>query len=99
MVLSPAIGVISLVWQQHLGFIAAQHLLYVVNSAQQLSTNKENIIAYVLIYSMFFAPISFCLGITLHNRYVAYRATVLQRQVEMLERLWQRNTCPKEIIL
>ncbi len=45
------------------------------------------------------APIGFCLGIALHDRYLVYRAAVLQSQVEMLERLWQRSTYPEEIIL
>ncbi|MBO3457934.1 hypothetical protein G7B40_036380 [Aetokthonos hydrillicola Thurmond2011] len=98
-VLSPALGVISLVWMHHLDFIATQHLLYAVKDAQQLSTNRENTTIYVLVCLMFFAPISLCSGIALHNRYVLYRAAVLRRQVEILEKLWQRNTYPEEIYL
>ncbi len=98
-VLSPALGVMSVVWMQHLDFMATQHLLYVVKDGQQSAINGNNITVYVLPWLMFFAPISLCLVSALHNIYVIYRTAVLQRQVEMLERLWQQNTYPKEIIL
>ncbi|MBC1238029.1 hypothetical protein [Nostoc sp. 2RC] len=96
-VLSPALVVANVVWQQHLDFMATQHLLYTVQQRQHLTTNGE--IVYVLLWLMFFAPVGFCLGIALYDRYLIYRAAVLQKQVEMLERLWQRSTYSKEIIL
>ncbi|MBD2494093.1 hypothetical protein [Nostoc sp. FACHB-280] len=98
-VLSPALGVISVVWQEHLDFMATKHLLYVVKDSQQLITDANKTIINVVLWLMFFAPIGFGLGIVLYDRYLIYRAAVLQRQVEMLERIWQRSPYPEEIIL
>lgn len=92
LVLSPALAVISVVWQQHLDFMATQHILYAVNHSQQLTANEENTTVRVLLQLMFFTPISLYLGIYLYGRYIVYRAAVWKRQVEMLERLWQQNT-------
>ncbi|MDV2995437.1 MAG: hypothetical protein N4J56_005091 [Chroococcidiopsis sp. SAG 2025] len=41
-VLSPALAVMSAIWQHHLDFVATQHLLYAVANSQQLTTNREN---------------------------------------------------------
>ncbi|MUG92586.1 hypothetical protein F7734_08990 [Scytonema sp. UIC 10036] len=98
-VLSPAIGVVGLVWKHHLDFMTTQHLLYAVNDSQQLTTHEDNTVICLSLWLMFFSPIGFGLGIALYDRYVVYRTSVLQRQVEMLERLWERNTYPEEIIL
>ncbi|MBU7586157.1 MAG: hypothetical protein KAF91_25370 [Nostoc sp. TH1S01] len=99
LVLSPALGVMSAVWLQHLNFVAAQHLVYVVTNNQQLTTYADSSTVDVLIWLMFFAPIGFCLGIALYDRYMVYRAAVRQRQIEMLERIWQHHIYVKEITL
>ncbi|WP_096590048.1 hypothetical protein [Calothrix sp. NIES-2098] len=98
-VISPALVAIIAVWQEHLNFMAAQNLLYAVKDSQQLTNNWGNTIVSVLLWLIIFAPLSLCLGITLHNRYVVYRTAALQRKVKMLERMWQQNAYPEEIIL
>jgi hypothetical protein len=98
-VLSPALVAIIVVWQEHLNFQATQNLLYAVKDGQQLTNSGGNTTIYVLLWLIIFAPIGLCLGITLHNSYLVYRATVRQRKVKILERMWQQKTYSEEIIL
>ncbi|MBD2438427.1 hypothetical protein [Nostoc sp. FACHB-110] len=98
-VLSPALGVISVVWQQHLDFMSAKHLLLAVKDNQQLITNANNQTIDIVLWLMFFSPVSFCLAMAVYDRYMTYRAAALQRQVEMLERIWQRHIYLEGIIL
>ncbi|MCX7593040.1 MAG: hypothetical protein N2235_04625 [Fischerella sp.] len=44
-------------------------------------------------WKWFFLLLPICLGIFffLYDRYLVYRATIFQQQVEMLERLWHEN--------
>ncbi|BAY32972.1 hypothetical protein NIES2107_48660 [Nostoc carneum NIES-2107] len=98
-VLSPALVAIIIVWQEHLNFQATQNLAYTVSDVQQFTNHGVTTAISVLLWVIILAPIGLCLGITLHKSYVAYRAAVLQRKVKMLEKMWQQNTYPEEIIL
>ncbi|MDV2995440.1 MAG: hypothetical protein N4J56_005094 [Chroococcidiopsis sp. SAG 2025] len=46
---------------------------------------------------MLFTPIILGLGIAVYDRYAIYRAAVLNRQIEILERLWQQNAHSEEL--
>jgi hypothetical protein len=41
-----------------------------------------------------FMPVVLGFGVFLYNKYLLYQAAVFQKQVEMLERLWQQNIEP-----
>lgn len=69
-----------------------------IRKGYQLTKSEVRITINTLFQLILFAPIRFCLG-NLYNRYIAYHAVVLQRQVEMLEKLWQQSTYSEEIIL
>ncbi|BAY88185.1 hypothetical protein FDUTEX481_07297 [Tolypothrix sp. PCC 7601] len=98
-VLSPALVAIIIVWQEHLNFQATQNLVYAVSDVQQFTNHGVTMAISILLWLIILAPIGLCLGITLHKGYVAYRAAVLQRKIQMLEKMWQQNTYPEEIIL
>ncbi|MBD2212296.1 hypothetical protein H6G64_22275 [Calothrix sp. FACHB-156] len=98
-VLSPALVAIIVVWQEHLNFRSTQNPAYGVPELHQLTNHGVTTAISVLLWVIILAPIGLCLGITLHKSYVAYRAAVLQRKVKMLEKMWQQNTYPEEIIL
>ncbi|WP_096597313.1 hypothetical protein [Calothrix sp. NIES-2100] len=98
-VIYPALTAIIVVWQEHLNFLARQHLLYALKDGQKYMNNGDNSPIYLLLWLIIFAPIGLCLAITLHNSYVAYRAAIRQRKVRILERMWQQKTYSEEIIL
>jgi hypothetical protein len=59
---------------------------------QRSLTNTENY-KIVKILQLFFLlfPIFVGVFVILYDRYLSYRTSVLQQQVEMLERVWQNN--------
>ncbi|MEC4887412.1 MAG: hypothetical protein SAL70_39800 [Scytonema sp. PMC 1070.18] len=59
---------------------------------QRSLTNTQNY-KIVKILQLFFLlfPIFVGVFVILYDRYLIYRASVLQQQVEMLERVWQNN--------
>ncbi|MBD0261662.1 MAG: hypothetical protein ICV78_02760 [Tolypothrix sp. Co-bin9] len=62
------------------------------NPAQEILTTVEQYkIAKMLEWFFLFVPICVGLGILFYDRYLVYRAAVLQEQIEMLERLWQQS--------
>ncbi|BAY65688.1 hypothetical protein NIES22_57950 [Calothrix brevissima NIES-22] len=98
-VLSPALVAIIVVWQEHLNFLARQNLLLGIKESQELINYGINPRIYGLLWAIILAPIGFCLGVNFHNSYVAYRAAMRQRKIKMLQRMWQQNPYPEEIIL
>lgn len=98
-VLSPALIAIIVVWQEHLNFLAGQNLLSVMKDGQQVVNYQNNPTIYGLLWLIILAPIGLCLGVTLHNSYVAYRAAARQRKIKILQRMWQQQPYPEEIIL
>ncbi|WP_427162437.1 hypothetical protein ACQFX9_13305 [Aliinostoc sp. HNIBRCY26] len=48
-------------------------------------------LAIIIQWFIVLIPILVGLGITIHDRYIVYRASILKEQVEMLERLWQQS--------
>ena len=58
---------------------------------QLITPSQEEPIAHILRSFIFFVPIGICLGISLSDRYRAYRAAVFKQQVKTLERLWQQS--------
>ncbi|AFZ27505.1 hypothetical protein Cylst_5494 [Cylindrospermum stagnale PCC 7417] len=56
----------------------------------QMATEHYQI-ATILQWLCLFTPICIGLGIIGYDRYLVYRAAVLQEQIEMLERLWQHS--------
>lgn len=98
-VLSPALVAIIVVWQEHLNFLAKQNLLSDIKDSQQLMNSGIYSRIYGLLWVINLAPIGLCLGVTLHNSYVAYRAKMRQRKIKILQRMWQQNPYPEEIIL
>jgi hypothetical protein len=62
------------------------------NPAQEILTTVEQYkIATMLEWFFLFVPICVGLAILFYDRYLVYRAAVLQEQIEMLERLWQQS--------
>ncbi|MGI8504115.1 MAG: hypothetical protein ACR2LR_23720 [Hassallia sp.] len=62
------------------------------NPAQEILTTVEQYkIATLLEWFFLFFPICIGLAILFYDRYLVYRAAVLQEQIEMLERLWQQS--------
>ncbi len=62
------------------------------NTSQEiLSTTEQYKIATMLEWFFLFVPICVGFGILFYDRYLVYRAAVLQEQIEMLERLWQQS--------
>ncbi len=62
------------------------------NPAQEILTTVEQYkIATFLEWFFLFFPICIGLAILFYDRYLVYRAAVLQEQIEMLERLWQQS--------
>ena len=62
------------------------------NPAQEMLTTVEQYkIATLLEWFFLFFPICIGLAILFYDRYLVYRAAVLQEQIEMLERLWQQS--------
>jgi hypothetical protein len=57
-----------------------------------LSSAQSSRLANFFIWLSFLIPSGVCLGFFLHHEYSAYRTTVLNRQIELLERLWQYDS-------
>lgn len=58
---------------------------------QVLTTVEQYKLAAILQWFILLTPIFIGLGIIVYDRYLVYRAAVLQQQIEMLERLWQQS--------
>ncbi|MBH8573408.1 hypothetical protein I8752_10350 [Nostocaceae cyanobacterium CENA369] len=56
-----------------------------------LTTAEQYKLAVILQWFILLTPIFVGLGIIVYDRYLVYRAAVLQEQIEMLERLWQQS--------
>lgn len=62
------------------------------NPAQEiLSTVEQYEIATMLEWVFLFIPLCVGFGILFYDRYLVYRAAILQEQIEMLERMWQQS--------
>ncbi len=62
------------------------------NAVNQVMTSVEQYkLAAILQWFVLLTPIFVGLGIIVYDRYLVYRAAVLQEQIEMLERLWQHS--------
>jgi hypothetical protein len=58
---------------------------------QNLTVVAQYQLAIILQWFFLLIPIFFGVGIIVYDRYLVYRAAVLQEQVEMLERLWRQG--------
>jgi hypothetical protein len=58
---------------------------------QPLTIAEQYKLAIILQWFFLLIPIVFGVGIIVYDRYLVYRAAVLQKQVEMLEKLWQQS--------
>ncbi|ARV60666.1 hypothetical protein BZZ01_20445 [Nostocales cyanobacterium HT-58-2] len=58
---------------------------------ESLAITKKHKIVQILHWSFLLFPIFLGILIFFYDRYLIYRATVFQKQVEMLERLWQQG--------
>jgi hypothetical protein len=56
-----------------------------------LFTDAQDEKIVYLVEWFLFMPVVLGFGVVLYNRYLMYQAAVFQEQVEMLERLWQKN--------
>ncbi len=62
------------------------------NAVNQVLTAVEQYkLAAILQWFVLLTPIFVGLGIIVYDRYLVYRAALLQEQIEMLERLWQQG--------
>ncbi|WGV23930.1 hypothetical protein [Halotia branconii] len=62
------------------------------NTINQVMTAIEQYkLVAILQWFVLLTPIFVELGIIVYDRYLVYRAAVLQEQIEMLERLWQQG--------
>ncbi|AFY50405.1 hypothetical protein Nos7524_4660 [Nostoc sp. PCC 7524] len=58
----------------------------------QMLTNVEHYkVLIILQWFIILIPVFIGLGIIIYDRYLMYRAGILQEQIEMLERLWQQG--------
>jgi hypothetical protein len=58
----------------------------------QMLTNVEHYkLLIILQWFIILIPVFIGLGIIIYDRYLMYRAGILQEQIEMLERLWQQS--------
>ncbi|MFN6568924.1 hypothetical protein [Dendronalium sp. ChiSLP03b] len=58
---------------------------------QMLTAAEQYKLAAILQWFILLTPIFVGLGIIVYDRYLVYRAAVLQEKIEMLERLWQQS--------
>jgi hypothetical protein len=86
--LSPFLAVCSLLWHQH--------LIYVAKSARLPTAARSDTAIELLLWAIFFAPLGFCLGISLYDRYRLHRAVERKKRVETLEKMWQQNIYSEE---
>ncbi|HEY9800317.1 MAG TPA: hypothetical protein V6D25_08155 [Leptolyngbyaceae cyanobacterium] len=61
------------------------------NIVNQVLTAEQYKIAVILQWFILLTPVFIGLGIIVYDRYLIYRAAVLQEQIEMLEKLWQQS--------
>ncbi|MBD2502357.1 hypothetical protein [Anabaena azotica] len=61
------------------------------NIVNQVLSAEQYKIAVILQWFILLTPVFIGLGIIVYDRYLIYRAAVLQAQIEMLERLWQQS--------
>lgn len=60
---------------------------------QPLTPAQQGTIANIILGFLYLVlPSGLCLGIFLYDKYCAYRAAVLHKQVEFLEKLWEQST-------
>jgi ABC-type phosphate transport system permease subunit len=92
---SPSLFTFSIIWQQHLELI---HLL----NFDQYNLNHNSSISIVSLFQqpniliciqwlLFAIPISLVAMLFLHRRYLTHRATTHQKNVDILEQLYQQN--------
>ena len=55
-------------------------------------TEQESIANLLLIFIYLVLPSGLGLGIFLHNRYCVHRAAAIQKQIALLEKLWQHGS-------
>ncbi|MBH8555613.1 hypothetical protein I8751_25365 [Nostocaceae cyanobacterium CENA357] len=66
--------------------------LFERNTVNQVLTAVEQYkLAAILQWFVLLTPIFVGLGIIVYDRYLVYRAALLQEQIEMLERVWQQG--------
>lgn len=59
---------------------------------QILTSAQQESIANMLLGFGYLLPCGICLGIFLYDKYCAYRVTVLNKQIESLEKVWEQST-------
>jgi hypothetical protein len=104
-VFSPTLMVFSIIWRRHLELInipesIPENLSFENHQQHQvtdeLSTairdlfSQPNILIFIQ-WLLFAVPISLGVMLFLHERYLIHRATTHQKNVDMLERLYQQS--------
>ena len=59
---------------------------------QLLNPAQQGSIANILLGVGYLLPCGICLGIFVYDKYCAYRVTVLNKQIESLEKVWEQST-------
>jgi predicted metallopeptidase len=107
MVLSPALAVVGLIWEQHLDYLdylethSASAWTAVHSTAVQPIHgigNIADVVPRIVCHGMLFAPFVLSLGVCLHNSYLNYRAALLRQRIVQLERIWQLNIPSRRVI-
>lgn len=97
-VLSPELLVLGVVWKYHLQLESTKSLASEMNKLDSsnyihtlLTCLQDEKFIYLLCWFLLSLSIFVGLGFFLYDRYLVYRASVLQKQVQMLEKLWQQS--------
>ncbi len=99
-ILSPEIAVFGIVWQQHLHldktnlFINDSNFKFTDTQTEENNflfvVNKFKTI-FILEFLLICIPASIGIGFLAYDKYLIYRAEVYRKQVEILEKMWQKS--------
>ena len=59
---------------------------------QLLSPVQQKSMANIVLWISYLVPCSTCLGIFLYDKHSAYRSTLINEQIKMLESIWEQNS-------
>lgn len=88
---APSFAILGWFWQQHIELVTIQRLAAYEAKQSSLISSQQQITTNVLLGLSIFSPLGLCLGISLQEKYQAYRATVLKQKIISLENIWQQN--------
>jgi hypothetical protein len=110
MILSPALAVAGLIWEQHLHYLNSLNSLESPSSSIWTAVHSISVqplpspeyspesVLRILCCVLLLLPFSLSLGICLHSSYRNHRAAMLRHQVARLERIWQLNIPSRRVI-